>query len=127
MVLPPAPRGLPQIEVTFDIDVNGILNVSAKDQATGKEQKITITASTNLSDADVENLVQEAEMNRADDERLQNLVQARNEADSLIYQTEKTLNELDGKIADNDRATIEAQITDVKNAIAGDIHRYNQI
>ena len=118
--LPPAPRGLPQIEVKFDIDANGILNVSAKDQATGKEQKITITASTNLSDSEVDNLVQEAEINRADDERLQNIVQARNEADSLIYQTEKALNELDDKIADNDRATIEAQISDLKNAITDD-------
>ncbi len=118
--IPPAPRGVPQIEVTFDIDANGILNVSAKDMATGKEQKITITASTNLTKEEVERLVREAEQHRAEDERRRQLVQARNEADTLIYQTEKALRELGDRVPANDRATIENQIAELKKAMEGE-------
>jgi len=115
--LPPAPRGVPQIEVTFDIDANGILNVSARDKATGKEQKITITASTNLSNSEVERLVREAEQNRSADERQAQLVQVRNEADSVIYQVEKSLNELGDKLPANDRQQIEQQITALRDVM----------
>ncbi len=115
--LPPAPRGVPQVEVTFDIDANGILNVTARDKATGKEQKITITASTNLSDNEVDRLVREAESNRASDEQRAQLVQARNEADTLIYQTEKALNELGEGVSLEDRTTIEEQITALRSAM----------
>src|SRR5690606_34172386 len=99
----PAPRGVPQIDVTFDIDDNGILNVTARDKATGKEQKITITASTNLTEDEVKRMVREAEQHRSEDERLARLAQARNEADALVYQAEKALNELDDKVPYNDR------------------------
>ena len=108
--IPPAPRGVPQIEVTFDIDANGILNVTATDKATGKAQKITVTASTNLSKEDVERLVKEAERNRAEDDRRRQLAQVRNEADALIYQAEKALNTLGDQVPPADRATIENQI-----------------
>ncbi len=117
--IPPAPRGVPQIEVTFDIDANGILNVSAKDKATGKEQKITITASTNLSDSEVDRMVQEAEQNRSEDERRAELITARNEADSTIYQIEKALNELGDKVPANDRSQIESQIESLRSAMEG--------
>jgi molecular chaperone DnaK len=117
--LPPAPRGVPQIEVMFDIDSNGIINVSAKDKATGKAQKITITASTNLSEKDVERMVNEAEQHRAEDEQRQQLVQARNEADALVYQAEKSLRELGDKVPAADRATIEGQIQTVRSALEG--------
>ncbi|MEO1164689.1 MAG: molecular chaperone DnaK, partial [Chloroflexota bacterium] len=120
--IPPAPRGVPQIEVTFDIDANGILNVSALDKASGKEQQITITASTNLSDDEVENMVNEAEANRAHDERRAELVQATNEADALIYQVEKALNELGDKVGESDREQINTQIENVRDALsAGDV------
>jgi molecular chaperone DnaK len=118
--IPPAPRGLPQIEVTFDIDANGILNVSARDKASGKEQSIRITASTNLSKSEVERLVQEADRHAADDRRFKELVEARNQADSLVYTVEKTLRELDGKVPDADRSQIEAQVSAVKDAMKGD-------
>ncbi|QPC81168.1 molecular chaperone DnaK [Phototrophicus methaneseepsis] len=116
----PAPRGLPQIEVAFDIDANGILNVSAKDKATGKEQKITITASTNLSENDVDRLVREAEQNREADEQRAQLIQARNEADAIAYQVEKSLNELGEKVPNSDRAQIEAQLNDLRNVMQRD-------
>jgi len=115
-----APRGVPQIEVTFDIDANGILNVSAKDKATGKEQAITITASTNLSDSEIDRLVREAEQNQEADKRRAELVQARNEGDTLIYQAEKALNDLGEQVPTNDRGTIEAQINDLREKIAGE-------
>lgn len=115
--LPPAPRGVPQIEVTFDIDANGILNVSARDKATGTEQKITITASTNLSDHEVERLVREAEQNRSADERRAQLVQVRNEADSIIYQVEKSLTELGDKLPAGDRQQIEHQISELRDVM----------
>jgi molecular chaperone DnaK len=112
--IPPAARGLPQIEVTFDIDANGIMNVSAQDKATGREQKITITASTNMSKDEVESKVQEAQRHQAEDQRRRELIQARNTADQMIYQTEKTLGELDGQVPEADRATIQQTIEDLK-------------
>jgi molecular chaperone DnaK len=118
--LPPAPRGVPQIEVTFDIDANGILNVSAKDKASGKEQKITITASTNLSEKEVERMVKEAEQNRSSDEKRAELVKVKNEADSLAYQVEKSLTDLGDKVNATDRGTLERQITDVREAAKTD-------
>jgi molecular chaperone DnaK len=118
--IPPAPRGLPQIEVTFDIDANGILNVTARDKATGKEQKIAVTASTNLSQADVERMVQDAQRNAADDRRRAELVQARNEADTVIYQAERSLRDLGDKVASADRQRVQAQIAELKSAMNGD-------
>lgn len=115
--IPPAPRGIPQIEVTFDIDANGILNVSAQDKATGKQQKITITASTNLSKEDVERMVQEAKRHEAEDRRRKELVEARNNADAVIYQTEKALRELGDKVPATDRGRIENIIADLKRAM----------
>jgi molecular chaperone DnaK len=118
--IPPAPRGVPQIEVTFDIDSNGILNVSAKDRATGREQKITITASTNLDEKQVERMMEESRRHAAEDQKRKELVEARNMADQLSYQTEKTLRELGDKVADSDREPIEAKITELKKAAEGD-------
>jgi molecular chaperone DnaK len=118
--IPPAPRGIPQVEVTFDIDANGILNVTATDKATGKAQKITVTASTNLSEKEVERLVKDADRNRSADERRHELAKARNEADALVYQTEKALNELGSKVPASDRNSIEAEIKAVKEAMAND-------
>jgi molecular chaperone DnaK len=118
--IPGAPRGVPQVEVTFDIDANGILNVGAKDKATGREQKITITASTNLSKDDIENMVRQAEEHAVDDKRSRDLVEARNRADTLVYQTEKTLRELGDKVPATDRERIEGQIRGVREAMEGD-------
>lgn len=118
--IPPAPRGIPQIEVTFDIDANGILNVSAKDQATGRSQAITITASTNLSDADVDRMVKEAERHAVEDRRRRELIEARNAADQLIYQTEKSLASLNGEAPANLRQQIESQISQLKEAVKGE-------
>jgi molecular chaperone DnaK len=118
--IPPAPRGMPQIEVTFDIDANGILNVTAKDKATSREQKITITASTNLEKSDVERMVQEAQRNAATDNRRKETIQARNEADQMIYQAEKSLRDLDERVSASDRGKIEAQINSLKEAMKGD-------
>ncbi len=118
--IPPAPRGIPQIEVSFDIDANGILNVAAKDQATGQEQKITITASTNLSQSDVERMVEEARKHEAEDRRRRELAEARNQADSLAYQMEKTLREAGDKVSDADRQAIESKIGEVRQAMQSD-------
>ena len=118
--IPPAPRGIPQVEVTFDIDANGILNVSAKDKATGKEQKVTITASTNLSKNEVENMVQEARQHEAEDRKRRELVEARNTADSIAYQTEKTLRDLGEKVPAGERQNVEAKIKSLREAIKGD-------
>jgi molecular chaperone DnaK len=118
--IPPAPRGLPQIEVTFDIDANGILNVAAKDKATGQEQRITITASTNLSKNDVENMVGQARQHEAEDRRRRELADARNQADSLAYQMEKTLREVGDKVSDTDRRAIESKIEEVRQAMQSD-------
>lgn len=115
--IPAAPRGLPQIEVTFDIDANGILNVTAKDQATGKAQKITVSASTNLSKQDVERLVNEAKQHQSEDERRRELAQASNEADTLVYQAENALRDLGDQVPGTDRSTIERQIENVRTAV----------
>jgi molecular chaperone DnaK len=125
--IPPAPRGIPQVEVTFDIDANGILNVSAQDKATGKEQTITITASTNLSKEDVERMVEESRRHAAEDQRHKELVEARNQADSLAYQMEKSLRELGDKVSAADRQAIEAKITEVRRVKDGDdVNRIRQ-
>jgi molecular chaperone DnaK len=116
----PGPRGQPQIEVTFDIDSNGILNVSARDKATGKEQRITITASTNLSQQEVERLVKDAERYAAEDRCRRELAEARNQADTLIYQAEKSLRELGDGVPHTDRSRIEAHINDLRQAMSGD-------
>lgn len=118
--VPPAPRGVPQIEVTFDIDANGIINVNALDKATGKEQHVTITASTNLNSDDVEGMVQEAKKHKAEDRKRRELVDARNEGDTLAYQAEKALNELGDKVPESDRTSIETKIADLRGSIQGD-------
>ncbi len=118
--IPPAPRGVPQIEVTFDIDANGILNVTARDKATGKEQKVTVTASTNLSKEEIERKVEEARRYEAEDRKRRELVEARNEADNLIYQTEKALRDLGDKVSSAERGDIENKISDLKQAMQGD-------
>ena len=115
--IPPAPRGVPQIEVTFDIDANGIVNVSAKDKATNKEQTIRIQASGGLSDEDIEQMVQDAEANSEADKKRRELVEARNNADGLIYTTEKTMSEHGESLSDEDKSAIETAIPDLKSAI----------
>lgn len=118
--IPPAPRGVPQIEVTFDIDANGIINVTAQDKATGKRQEITITASTNLNESDVERMVREAEQNAAADQKRRDLIEARNAADQVIYQTEKALEGLNGQATPEMTQQIETQIAQLKEALSGD-------
>jgi molecular chaperone DnaK len=118
--LPPAPRGMPQIEVTFDLDANGILNATAKDKATGREQKIVITASTNLNKADVERMVQDAQRSASEDNRRRETIQARNEADQAIYQAEKSLSELGEKVSAPDRARLETQVKTLREAMPGE-------
>jgi molecular chaperone DnaK len=118
--IPPAPRGLPQVEVTFDIDANGILNVTAKDKATGKEQKVTITASTNLNKGDIDRMVQEARQHEAEDKKRRELIDARNTADNLVYQTEKALRDLGDKVSSTDAQDIQRKIDDLKSAAQGD-------
>jgi molecular chaperone DnaK len=115
--IPPAPRGVPQVEVTFDIDANGILNVSAKDKATGKEQRIAITASTNLGKDDIDRMVRDAEAHAAEDKRRREVVELKNQADSLAYQSEKTLGELGDKIDSVQRGRIEGLIKDLREAL----------
>ncbi|MGE5632480.1 MAG: molecular chaperone DnaK, partial [Caulobacteraceae bacterium] len=117
--IPPAPRGVPQIEVTFDIDANGIVHVTAKDLGTGNEQKVTITASTNLSDNDINTAVKDAEKYAAEDKKRKEEVETRNHADSLVYQTEKTMKDLEGKLSSEDKAKIEAELNHVKEALKG--------
>ncbi|WP_343337854.1 Chaperone protein DnaK [Terrisporobacter petrolearius] len=112
--IPPAPRGIPQIEVTFDIDANGIVHVTAKDLGTGKEQKVTITSGTNLSEDEIEKKVKEAEMNAEADKAKKDKIEALNQADSTIYQTEKTLNELGDKVSSDDKSAIETAIVSLK-------------
>jgi molecular chaperone DnaK len=118
--IPPAPRGMPQIEVSFDIDANGILNVAAVDKATGREQKITITASTNLNQSDIDRMMSEAEQHKAEDEQRKGVVDTRNQADSLAYQVEKTLRDLGDKVDGATRGDLEAKINDVREAIKTD-------
>ncbi len=117
--IPPAPRGMPQIEVTFDIDANGIVSVSAKDKATGKEQQIRIQASGGLSDADIQRMVREAEANAAADKQRREFVEARNQADALIHQAEKSLAEHGDKVAEADKSAITAAIAEVRTAMEG--------
>ncbi|RVU36191.1 molecular chaperone DnaK [Hwanghaeella grinnelliae] len=118
--IPPAPRGVPQIEVTFDIDANGIVNVSAKDKATGKEQQIRIQASGGLSDDEIEKMVSEAEANAETDKQRRELVEAKNSADGLVHQTESTLKEHGDKIGADDKAAIETALADLKTALEGE-------
>jgi molecular chaperone DnaK len=118
--IPAAPRGIPQIEVAFDIDANGILNVSATDKATGKSQQIAITATTNLTESDVERMVTEAEQHAAEDQRRRSLIEARNAADHLIYQTEKNLSSMNGQAPSNLRQQLESKLAELKEAIKGE-------
>jgi molecular chaperone DnaK len=120
MGIPPSPRGMPQIEVTFDIDANGIVNVSAKDKATGKEQQIRIQASGGLSDADIQKMVKDAEANAAEDKKRREAVDAKNHADALVHSTEKALAEHGSKVEDSDRRAIEDAVSDLKEALKGD-------
>jgi molecular chaperone DnaK len=115
--IPPAPRGVPQIEVTFDIDANGILNVTARDKATGKDQKITISGSSGLNKEDVERMAREAEAHAAEDKAKREEIEAKNQLDSLIYTVEKTLREQGDKIAAGDRGEIENAIADARRAL----------
>jgi molecular chaperone DnaK len=118
--IPPSPRGIPQVEVTFDIDSNGIINVTAQDKATGKEQNVTITASTNLSQGEIDKMVSDAREHKSDDLKRRELIEARNTADSLAYQTEKTLNELGDKVPANERQNIESKISELREMIKSD-------
>jgi molecular chaperone DnaK len=118
--IPPAPRGVPQIEVAFDIDANGILNVSAKDKATGREQSIVIRASSGLADDEIDRMVKDAEAHAAEDKKFHELVNARNQADNLVHATKKTLAELGDKVEDQEKTDIEAAITAVEEAIKTD-------
>ena len=118
--IPPAPRGMPQIEVTFDIDANGILNVSAKDKATGKQQSIVIKASSGLSDGEIERMVKDAEAHAEEDKKQRELVEARNQADSLVHATEKSLRDYGDKVEAADRANLENLLGEVRDALKGD-------
>jgi molecular chaperone DnaK len=126
--IPSAPRGIPQIEVSFDIDANGIINVSALDKATGKEQKVTITASTNLNQSDIDRMVNEARDHEADDRKRRELIEARNNADNLAYQTEKMLRDLGDKVPAGDRHNIEEKLKTLRESIeSDDITRINSL
>jgi molecular chaperone DnaK len=118
--LPPAPRGMPQVEVAFDIDANGILNVSAKDKATGKEQKIVIKASSGLSDEEIKRMTTDAEAHAAEDKKYRELVEARNQGDALLHATEKTLKDLGDKVDAAERGKIESAVAELREAIKGD-------
>ncbi len=120
MGIPPSPRGMPQIEVTFDIDANGIVNVSAKDKATGKEQQIRIQASGGLSEGDIDKMVKDAEANAADDKKRREAVDAKNHADALVHSTEKALAEHGAKVEDSERRSIEDALSDLREALKGD-------
>lgn len=118
--IPPAPRGMPQIEVAFDIDANGILNVSAKDKATNKEQSIVIKASSGLSDDEIEKMVADAEANAAEDQKFEKLVAARNSGDSLVHATRKAMSEAGDKLTDEDKAPVEAAAAELETALKTD-------
>jgi molecular chaperone DnaK len=118
--IPPAPRGVPQIEVTFDIDANGILHVSAKDKASGKEAKITIQASSGLSEAEIQAMVKDAELNAEEDKKLAELVQARNAGEGMIHQVKKMLSEAGDKVTADEKVEIEAAITALEGVVKGD-------
>ena len=117
--IPAAPRGIPQIEVTFDIDANGIVNVSAKDMGTGKDQRITISSSTKLSEEEIQQKVKEAEQYAAEDKKKKEEVEIRNQADTLVYQTEKSMKELEGKLSDEETAKVNTALEDLKKAMEG--------
>jgi molecular chaperone DnaK len=118
--IPPSPRGVPQIEVTFDIDANGIVNVQAKDKATGKEQQIRIQASGGLSETDIEKMVKDAEAHAEEDKKRKAAVEAKNHAEALVHSTEKALSEHGSKVGDAERTAIENAIADLKEALKGD-------
>jgi len=118
--LPPAPRGMPQVEVTFDIDANGILNVQAKDKATGKEQKIVIKASSGLNEDEIKRMVLDAEAHAEEDRKFRELAETRNRADALLHATEKSLKDLGEKVSAADRARVESALSDLKGVIKGD-------
>jgi molecular chaperone DnaK len=118
--IPPAPRGVPQVEVTFDIDANGILNVSAKDKATGKQQSIIIKASSGLSEGEIQKMVKDAEAHQEEDRKFHELVSARNQADTLIHATNKSLHELGEKVSPDEKRDIEAAIEELKQVLKGD-------
>jgi molecular chaperone DnaK len=118
--IPPAPRGIPQIEVTFDIDANGILNVSAKDKATGREQSIVIKASSGLSDDEIEKMVKDAEAHEEEDKKFHELVAARNQADNLIHATKKSMEDLGEQVSSEERAKVEAALSDLETAMKTD-------
>jgi molecular chaperone DnaK len=118
--IPPAPRGVPQVEVTFDIDANGIVNVSAKDKATGKEQQIRIQASGGLSESEIEKMVKDAEVHAAEDKKRKELVEAKNQAESLIHSTQKSLTELGDKVSAADKSAVETAIADLKSVLEGE-------
>lgn len=118
--IPPAPRGVPQVEVTFDIDANGIVNVSAKDKGTGKEQQIRIQASGGLSDDDIENMVKDAEAHAEEDKKRKEMVEAKNQAEALVHSTEQSLKEHGDKVDDETRGAIETALADLKTALEGD-------
>ena len=117
--LPPAPRGVPQIEVTFDIDANGIVHVSAKDRATSKEQSMTISGQSTLSKDDIDRMVKDAEAHAEDDRKRREEAEVRNNADSLVYQTEKILREQGDKVSADEKAAVEAPLADLKKALEG--------
>ena len=125
--IPPSPRGMPKIEVTFDIDANGILNVAAKDQATGKEQKITITGSSGLSEDEVQRMVNEAEAHADEDKTRREAITLRNEAESLVFQAEKTLEEYGEKVDSEKKADLESKIADMKDVLENDRENADRI
>jgi molecular chaperone DnaK len=125
--LPPAPRGMPQIEVTFDIDANGIVNVHAKDLGTGKEQSMTITGGTKLGDDEINKMIAEAEAHANEDKSRRDEAEARNQADSVVYQTEKTIKEHGEKLDESDRKLVEDALNDAKEALKGaDVDKIRQ-
>jgi molecular chaperone DnaK len=125
--IPSAPRGVPQIEVTFDIDANGVLTVTAADKATGKSQDIKITGSSGLSEEEIEKMVQDAEKNKAEDEKRKEMVDLRNQADALVAQTEKTMGEMADQIEADEKAQIEAAVADLKEILKDDAATKEQI
>jgi len=118
--IPPAPRGMPQVEVTFDIDANGILNVQAKDKATGKEQKIVIKASSGLTEDEIKRMVRDAEAHAEEDKKFRELADTRNRADGLMHAAEKSLKDLGDKVSPEDRAAVESAVSDLKAVLRGD-------
>jgi molecular chaperone DnaK len=118
--IPPAPRGMPQVEVTFDIDANGILNVSAKDKATGKEQRIVIRASSGLQDEEIKRMVKDAEAHAAEDRKFRELVDTRNRADAMVHSVEKALKDLGEKVSGDERAKAESALSDLRTVLKSD-------